>query len=320
MMNTRQEDATPSVSTADNNDQRMDTHPTTSMGSLNSVSNTVVNAGPQNTVVPTSEFNKLMKFINNLNLNNGPPTKKRPRDPQESTGPNKKGKPNISEANLKEYRHARNLRSKQEKYKVTSDALDKYLSHDDTIVPKGLEINVKPMIGHENTTFMDSWTNKVNESQRGLLTLQAEYCKVATHEYTNLADKAALEMQKKMGDDSEELTEAKSAIKTVATRVKATEYTKLQGKWSRDIGIHESRKMGITPPRRNQPPKNNGRRNNPNQNIPKRNNDRRSENQNRPTKVAKRRLPHNKGSRNHDDGVSQEELAKALDIVRAFRK
>jgi hypothetical protein len=123
-----------------------------------------------------------MKFINILNLNDGPPqNRKRPRDPQDNSGSNKKDKPNISEAYLKEYRLARNMRSKQEKYKVTSSALDKYLGHDYTIVPKGLEINVRPMIGHENKAFMEQWTNKVQEAQRDLLTLHAEYCKGATH-------------------------------------------------------------------------------------------------------------------------------------------
>ena len=178
-------------------------------------------------MVPTDEFNKLMKFIDNRNLNNGPINRKRPRNPQDNTGStNKRGKLNISEANLKEYRQARNLRSKQEKYEATSSALDKYLCHDETIVLKGLEINVKPMIGLDNKAFMERWTNRVHETQRGLLILQAEYCKGATHEYTSQANNAIDEMKTKMADNPDELREAQSAISTVATRVKATEYSK----------------------------------------------------------------------------------------------
>jgi hypothetical protein len=48
--------------------------------------------------------------------------------------------------------------------------------------------------------------------QRGLSTLQAEYCKGATHEYTNLSDTATNDMAEKMVDNPDELREAQSAI------------------------------------------------------------------------------------------------------------
>jgi len=333
MMSNRQGDVNPTVSNADSNDQQMETR--TSTVSLTSAANTVVNVEQRHTMVPTDEFNKLMKYIDNLNLNNGPYNRKRPRDPQDNQGSsNKRGKPNISEANLNEYHLARNLRSKQAKYEASSSALDKYLSHDDTIVPKGLEINVNPMIGTENNSFMERWTNRVHETQRGLLTLQAEYCKGATHEYTTLANNAIEEMKTKMADNPEELRDAQSAISTVATRVKATEYTKLQGRWSRDIGIHESRKSGIVLPKKRQ--ENSSRPYNAN-NRPR---DWRQNNSNRPTMVAKRRLPQNNGPRVQRNGqrvqengqwgqnndprhlnndVSPTELRRALEIVRALR-
>ena len=82
-MSTRQGDTTPTVSNADNDKQQIDIHTTTSVHSLKSVSNAIVNAGQLNTIVPTDKFNELMKSIGNLNLNNGSSSRKRHRDPQE---------------------------------------------------------------------------------------------------------------------------------------------------------------------------------------------------------------------------------------------
>ena len=65
MMSNRQGDVNPTVSNADSNEQQKETR--TSTVSLTSAANTVVNVEQRHTMVPTDEFNILMKYIDNLN-------------------------------------------------------------------------------------------------------------------------------------------------------------------------------------------------------------------------------------------------------------
>ena len=250
-------------------------HSTTSTGTVVEVGN----AGM--TGMPTYLVNKLLKLVDHMKIDSEKPSRKRPRAPEDGPSPNiKRGKPNIQEANLPEYKEARNLSAKLEKYKVTLTTLKKYIGHDTTIIPNQFEIKMKPMIGNDNTDFMGTWNNMIQEMQRTILQKQAEFCEQMVRDLTRLTEEATTKLRAKLSDNAAELQEAEAAIKTVANRVKATEYTKLQGRWSRDIGTHESQKMGIpvqkpkNPQGGKQNGKNNNARNQPNKDNKGNNNDR----------------------------------------------
>jgi len=296
---------------------------TSSFQSMHSNASTMKEQREPMITLPESTFNRIMKVVEKAETNNGDNPRKRQRVSNEDDGPNnkKRGKPNINEDNLSEYRQARNLKAKLQKYIVTNTTLEKYIGHDEKIVPKSFEIKIKPMIGNDNKTFIEKWDSEILKMQRNLLDLQTEFCRSMVHELTRDSTNATTALREKLSNNQAELNEAEAAIETVAKRVKATEYTKLQGRWARDIGDHESQAMGIpTKAPNNNNKKSNGR---PNQ-KPKnqRNNDKKENNfQNRKFKTAKRRLNNNNKNRNQNkDDINPKDIKKIMKVLRAMEE
>ena len=296
----------------------------TSVGSSASKTSTVVekDKGGPTVTLPVDTYNKFIDIVNHLHIDpeKGLTSRKRPRASNEDNSPaTKRGKPNIKEENLPEYREARNVKAKLQKYTVTQTTLEKYISHDKVIVPKAFEIKVKPIIGNDNKTFIENWNQEVQKMQRALLDLQTDFCRTMVHDLTRDSTKATTKLRGKLEGNTAELNEAEAAIETVAKRVKAAEYTKLQGRWARDIGDHESQAMGIPLQKNNK--KSNGKANQKPKN--KQESEKKDNNfPNRKYKKAKRRLNNNNNkNKNNDknsDDFSHKDLKKILRVMKAM--
>jgi len=108
-----------------------------------------------------------------------------------------------------------------------------------------MQIKSRPIIGGMDKEFMQQWDQHRKTAEAQFLVLQQEYITRMASKTKNDADSLAKILEDKISDDTAALQESKDAIATVANRVRASEYTKLNARWGQDLASHEARKFGV---------------------------------------------------------------------------
>ncbi len=102
------------------------------------------------------------------------------------------------------------------------------------------QIKARPIIGVADKAFMEKWSSIKTKAEKDFLALQQEFVSNIHPHFTDLSETLATQLEKDMGP--EKYHEAEEAILTVATCIRAKEYTKLNGRWVYNLANHEASK------------------------------------------------------------------------------
>ncbi len=94
---------------------------------------------------------------------------------------------------------------------------------------------------------MEKWPSIKTKAEKDFLAIQQDFVTHNHRHYSDLSKALATQLEKDMG--AEKYKDAEEDILTVASRIRAEEYTKPNGRWAYNLSNHWASKYGVLPPK-----------------------------------------------------------------------